>query len=338
MIQFAIQDWSELEARPFSPISALLVGHESRFAPSSCFELREIALWDLHVNFLTNARTAGKSCVAFWVFLGFDPRVIPDLLMSKQTTHQEHPLANILVNVLIPVLVLSYLSKDPELQERLGKSARFWHIGPVKAIIVALALPLGYGIWHFVKKRQFNFFSGLGLFSVLLTGGLTLYLWNPDGSVKEHAGILFGLKEAAIPLALGFGVFLSRRSATPLLQVFLYNDAIFDIPKIEKRIDENDRLPAYRLLLDQANLLFAGSFFLSAGLNLLLALWFFRGFDRTSVEALQVYNGIIGKLTGWGFAVIGVPLLVILFFILKRLLNGLSELTGLKDEELLLPR
>ena len=258
--------------------------------------------------------------------------------MPAKSTHQEHPLANILVNVLIPVLVLSYLSKDPELQEKLGKSARVWHIGPFKAIVVALVLPLGYGIWHFVKVRQFNFFSGLGLFSVLLTGGLTLYLWNPDGSVKEHAGLLFGLKEAAIPLALGFGVFLSRRSDTPLLQVFLYNDAVFDIAKIEKRIEENGESSGYRGLLDQANLFFAGSFFLSAGLNLLLALWFFRGFDRAAVDALEVYNGIIGKLTGWGFAVIGVPLIVILFFILKRLLTGLSTLTGLKDEELLLPR
>lgn len=258
--------------------------------------------------------------------------------MPEKPTHQEHPLANIFVNVLIPVLVLSYLSKDPELQEQLGKSARPWHIGPVKAIIVALALPLGYGVWHFAKTRKFNFFSGLGLFSVLLTGGLTLYLWNPDGSVKEHAGLLFGLKEAAIPLALGFAVFFSRRSSTPLLNVFLYNDSVFDIAKIEKKVAENDRRPAYRLLLDQANLLFAGSFFLSSFLNLLLALWFFRGFDRTSEDALEVYNGIIGKLTGWGFAVIGIPLLAILFLILKRLLNGLGELTGLKDDELLLPR
>ncbi|MGB1130253.1 MAG: VC0807 family protein [Haloferula sp.] len=258
--------------------------------------------------------------------------------MADTKTHQEHPLANILINVLIPVLVLSYLSKDPALQEQLGKDAKPWHIGPIKALVVALALPLGYGIWHFIKTRKFNFFSGLGLFSVLLTGCLTVYLWNKDGTVKEHAGLLFGLKEAAIPLALGFAVFFSRRSTTPLLNVFLYNDSIFDIPKIEKRVDEKEETTAYGKLLDQANILFAGSFFLSSALNLLLALFFFRGFDRTAADALEVYNGIIGKLTGWGFAVIGIPLLVILYYTLQRLLKGLREITGYKDEELLLPR
>lgn len=258
--------------------------------------------------------------------------------MHDPKTHQEHPLANILINVLIPVLVLSYLSKDPELQEKLGKEARVWHIGPLKAIIVAVALPLGYGIWHFIKTRKANFFSGLGLFSVALTGGLTLYLWNPDGTVKEHAGLLFGLKEAAIPLALGTAVFFSRRSATPMLNVFLYNDSLFDIPKIEKRVEENERKPGYDKLLDQANAMFAGSFFLSSALNLVMALWFFRGFDRSAADALEVYNGIIGKLTGWGFAIIGIPLLAIMFFILKRLMSGLSDLTGLKEDEILLPR
>ncbi|BCX47541.1 MFS transporter [Haloferula helveola] len=253
-------------------------------------------------------------------------------------THQEHPLANILINVLVPVLVLSYLSKDPALQEQLGKSAKPWHIGPLKALIVALVLPLGYGVWHFAKTRKFNFFSGLGLFSVLLTGGLTLYLWNKDGTVKENAGLLFGLKEAAIPLALGLAVFFSKRTATPLLNVFLYNDSLFDIRKIEQRVDDSDNRDRYRSLLDQANVIFAGSFFLSSALNLLLALWFFRGFDRGAADALEVYNGIIGKLTGWGFAVIGIPLLAIMFLLLKRLLKGLHEITGLKEEELLLPR
>jgi hypothetical protein len=258
--------------------------------------------------------------------------------MHDPKTHQEHPLANILINVLIPVLILSYLSKDAALQEQLGKEAKPWHLGPMKAIIIALALPLGYGVWHFAKTRKFNFFSGLGLFSVVLTGGLTLYLWNKDGTVKEHAGILFGIKEGAIPLALGFAVLLSQRSATPLLNVFLYNDSLFDIPKIEKTVEQKNADGGYRQVIKQATLLFATSFFISSVLNVLLSLWFFRGFDRTAQDALEKYNGIIGKLTGWGFAVIGIPLLVFLFFTLRKLLKGLREVTGLEDEDLMLPR
>ena len=258
--------------------------------------------------------------------------------MADPKRKDEHPLANILINVLVPVMILSFFSKDPQLQEKLGKAVRFWHLGPVNAIIIALALPIGYGVWYFVKTRKPNFFSGLGLLSVVLTGGLTLYLWNKDGSVKPDAGLLFGIKEALIPLVLGVAIIFSQRSATPLIRVFLYNDTIFDIPRIEERVAELAVQSGYTKLLTAATRLFAASFFVSAGMNVALARWFFRGFDSRAVDALEVYNSIIAKITGWGFAVIGVPILVFLFFTLMRLLAGLRRLTGLSDQELLHPR
>ena len=259
-------------------------------------------------------------------------------IMADKKSPQDHPLANILINVIIPVLILSYLSKDPVLQEKLGKIAKPWHIGPLKAMILALALPLGYGAWHYLKTRKGNFFSALGLISVLLSGGLTLYLWNQNGTVKPNAGLLFGFKEALVPLVLGIAILTSHRSATPLIRVFLYNDTIFDIPKIETRVAEISGEGEYDRLLHGATRLFAMSFFLSSLMNLGLAQWFFRGFDATAIDALENYNAIIARVTGWGFAVIGVPILIFLFFTLRRLLKGLEKLTGFKDDELMLPR
>lgn len=251
---------------------------------------------------------------------------------------KDNPLANILINVIIPVLVLSYLSKDPVIQEKLGKEVRPWHIGPVYAMIIALALPFGYGIWSFIKTRKFNLFSAIGLVSVLLTGGLTLYLWNKDGTVKENAGLLFGLKEGSIPLMLGVAVLASARTATPLLNVFLYNDSIFDIPKIRKTVADRGQDASYLLLLRNATRLFALSFFVSSVMNVALALWFFRGFNHLAADALETYNAIIGRLTFWGFVVIGLPILIFLFFTLKFLLKGLRDLTGMTDDDLMLPR
>jgi hypothetical protein len=258
--------------------------------------------------------------------------------MSAQKPPQEHPLANILINVIIPVLILSYLSKDPELQARLGKIAKPWHIGPLKAMILALALPLGYGVWHYIKTRKGNFFSALGMISILLSGGLTLYLWNKDGTVKPNAGFLFGIKEALIPLVLGIAILTSHRSANPLIRVFLYNDSIFDIPKIETRVAEISAQADYDRLLLGATKLFATSFFLSSLMNLGLAQWFFHGFNAAAVDALEKYNAIIASVTGWGFAVIGVPIVIFLFFTLRRLLKGLEKLTGLTQDQLMLPR
>jgi hypothetical protein len=251
---------------------------------------------------------------------------------------QDHPLANILINVLIPVLALSYLSKDPIIQEMLGKDTKFWHIGPMKALAVALAFPIGYGIWFFSKTKKMNFFSGLGLFSVLLTGGLTLFLWNKDGTVKENAAVLFGLKEASIPLVLGIVVVVSHWSKTPLLRTFLYSDSLFDVKRIEKKVAELNRESDYEKLLFNATLLFAMSFFVSTLLNFGLALFFLGDLNHAAADAREIYNAKVAKVTGWGFVVIGVPVMVFLFFTLKKLFSGLKRLTGLKEEELMMPR
>lgn len=251
---------------------------------------------------------------------------------------QEHPLANILINVLIPVLALSYLSKDPAIQEMLGKDARPWHIGPLKALIAALALPIGYGIWFFAKTKKMNFFSALGLFSVLLTGGLTLYLWNKDGTIKEHAAVLFGLKEASIPFVLGVAIIASHWSKTPLLRTFLYSDTLFDINKIENKVNQLGREEDYRKVILNATILFSMSFFISTLMNFGLAMYFLGDLDHAASNALEVYNEKLAKVMGWGFVVIGLPIMVFLFFTLRKLLSGLRKLTGFKDEELLMPR
>ena len=251
---------------------------------------------------------------------------------------KEHPLANILINVLIPVLALSYLSKDPVIQEMLGKAVKPWHIGPLKALAVALAFPIGYGIWFFVKTKKMNFFSGLGLFSVVLTGGLTLFLWNKDGTVKEHAAVLFGLKEASIPFVLGFAVIASHWSKTPLLRTFLYSDSIFDVKKIENKVAELGKEADYGKVLLSATVLFSLSFFVSTLMNFGLALYFLGDLDHAAKDAMSLFNEKTAKIMGWGFVVIGVPIMVFLFFTLRKLLNGLRAITGFSDEELMMPR
>ena len=61
---------------------------------------------------------------------------------------QENPLTNILVNVLVPIMALTMMSDSPETLELLRqqgvdvKETKPWHLGPVKALIIALALPV----------------------------------------------------------------------------------------------------------------------------------------------------------------------------------------------------
>lgn len=248
--------------------------------------------------------------------------------MAKKP-EQENPLHNVLINVLIPVFALSAMSKNGD---------KLWHIGATNAMIVALVPPLAYGIWFFLKTKKANFFSLLGLVSVALTGGLTIYLWNDDGTIKPNAALLFGIKEACIPFVLGFAVLFSHRTKSPLMQAFLYNDSVFNIPVIEQAVAEKGTHTEYARLLWHSTLLFACSFAVSTVLNLALAIQFLGTLDHKAADAKEQYNAGVAQITGWGFLVIGVPLLFFLGFTLWRLLSGLKRITSLDQEKILLPR
>ena len=233
-------------------------------------------------------------------------------------------MTNIMVNVLIPVLALTMLSKTGD---------KFWHIGPLYGMLVAVAFPLCYGIYDLITRKKVNFFSVLGLISVLLTGGLTLFLWEEGDRVADNAAILFGIKEACIPIVFGVTILLSHWSETPLVRVFLYTPELFDIPRIEKKVKANDRQSDYDKLIFQTTLIMSVSFFISAVANFFLAQHFLQG-----AGTRELYNAGVGKLTGWGFVVIGVPCMVLWMGALFRLIKGIKSMTGLDTDSIMEPR
>ena len=247
-------------------------------------------------------------------------------IASKAATAQENPFADIIINVLVPVLVLSYLSKEGD---------ELWHVGPMWAMFVALAIPIGYGLWHYFKYRQMNVFSLVGLFSVVLTGAITIYLWSGGASVRKNAALLFGIKEAVQPLVLGSLFLITHKMSKPLFNVFVYNDTIFDLSTIEAAIAERGTETEHKRLLWKATLLFFGSFLVSSVLNLGLAFYFLGDLDPLSADWRELYNSDVAKITGWGFVVIGAPIIVVGGCILWYLVTGLKRLTGLETEMIL---
>ena len=237
---------------------------------------------------------------------------------------EENPLTNIFVNVLLPIVALSQLSKSGE---------KIWHIGPESGMAVAVAFPLIYGIWFFIKTKKFNFYSVLGIISVLLTGFITIHVWNEDGSVKDNAALLFAIKEAATPLILGAVMLYSHRTKKPLIEVFLLNPDIFDIPKIERAAKEKGTLQEYGSFRLKLTLMFAGSFLLSSFLNFFLAMFLLDG-----AKDKESYNLAVGKVMGYGYLVIGIPLMAIMIGCFIYLMKRLASLTGLTKEEYMIPR
>ena len=237
---------------------------------------------------------------------------------------EENPLTNIFVNVLLPIIALSQLSKSAD---------RIWHVGPEYGMVIAVAFPFVYGIWFFFKTKKFNFYSILGIISVLLTGFITLHVWNDDGSVKDNAALLFAIKEAAVPLILGVVMLYSHRTNKPLIEVFLLNPDIFDIPKIEKTAEEKGNLQEYSSFRLKLTWMFAGSFLLSSFMNFFLAMFLLNG-----AKDKESYNLAVGKVMGYGYLVIGIPLMAIMIGCLLYLMKRIGSLTDLTKEEFMIPR
>ena len=243
---------------------------------------------------------------------------------------QDNPLTDIIVNVLLPVLILTNCSKD---------GTKFWHLGPYIAMGLAIAIPLSYGIWHFAKRKKINTFSAVGVANVLLTGLITIYLFSTDDpETRRFAPLLFGIKEAIQPLILGSLFLFTHKSKSPLFNAFIYNDNIFDHKRINKVVKTNGREEDLGKLLWTSTLLFFGSFCLSAIMNLGLAYYFLHDLDAYAANWRELYNEDVGRITGWGFLVIGVPLLIVGGFILARMIKGLKALTGLETEKILQAR
>lgn len=222
---------------------------------------------------------------------------------------------NLLLNVLLPVTILSYCSKD----------TGWYAVGPRWALVIAIALPIGYQIYDWNLRRKMNLFSIIGMISVLLTGALGLMRLSAQQ---------FALKEAAIPLILGALFLWTHKAGKPLVKSLLLNPDLMDVVKIERAVETNQQRAGFDKLMWQTTLTLAGSFVLSAVMNYFLALFFLKDVVLGSTE----YTAAIGKITGWGFLVIGVPMAAFMIVALIRLIKGLQRLTGLTQDEIMLPR
>lgn len=228
--------------------------------------------------------------------------------MSSPAPKRENLLLNIVFNVALPSILLTYLSKPAM-------------IGPVWGLIVALSFPLGYGIWDFIQRRQTNFVSVVGFVSVLLTGVFALIHVNR---------FWFAIKEAAIPTVIGIAILASLRSKRPLVRQLLYNDQVIDVPRIDAALQTRGTAKAFDRHLREASLLLAGSFAISAVLNFALARFLIRS-DTGTPE----FNAELGKMNALSWPIIVIPCLIIMLFALWRLMKGISRLTGLTTDEIL---
>ncbi len=221
---------------------------------------------------------------------------------------KESFLANLLMNIVIPTLILTKLSGDE-------------HLGATWGLIVALAFPISYGLRDFLINKKINVFSALGIVSVLLTGGLSLLHLPPQ---------YFAIKEAAIPGILGIVTLISIKTRYPLVKTFIYNDKVLKIYKVDSALQHYGTHKQFERTLNNASLMIAASFFLSSALNYILA-----KIILVSQPGTAEFNAELGKMTALSYPVIALPMMIIMMGTLFYVFRSIRLLTHLTLEDVI---
>jgi hypothetical protein len=223
-------------------------------------------------------------------------------------TAKPNVFVELLITLLIPSLILMKLS-GPE------------NLGAVNALLLALAFPLGWGTRDFLLNRKFNLFAGLGLVSILLTGGIGLLQLDTRW---------LAVKEAAIPGLIGLAVAISAYTRQPLVRLLLYSPAIMNVERIQENLVQRGNHAVFDARLRAATLMLSGSFFFSSVMNYLLATWIV-----TSPSGSSAFNEELGRLTLLSYPMIALPSMLLMLAVLFYLARSIRQLAGLQLTEAL---
>jgi intracellular septation protein A len=219
-----------------------------------------------------------------------------------------NPLLEIAVTIIVPAVVLMKLSGADSL-------------GPLRALLLALAFPLGWGLWDGVRRRKLNWIAVLGVVSTLLTGGIGLLALDAKW---------LAVKEAAVPGLIGIIILGSAWTASPLIRLLVFNASLFDVERVTQALAAKGSTLQFEQRLRQGTILLAGTFFFSAVANYVLARWVV-----TSPAGSEAFNQELGRLTLLSYPVIAIPSTLMMMGLLFWLAREARRLTGLDMGDML---
>ena len=221
---------------------------------------------------------------------------------------KSRPFVDLIVSIVIPSVVLMKLS-GPE------------QLGATKALILALAFPIGWGLYELLTQRKKNWIALLGVVSVLLTGGI--------GLLKLDAGWL-AIKEAAVPTVIGLGILIAHKLGFPAIKKLLLNPKMFQVERIESELEKRGNRDLFDKRLDAANYLLAGTFGFSAVMNYVMAKWIVKSDSGTTA-----FNEELGRMTLLSYPMIAIPSTIMMLGIFWFLWRTIRKQTGLSLEEVM---
>ena len=238
-----------------------------------------------------------------------------------------------LINVLLSVLALMLI-----LEKCSGAGGAWYDWGTVWALVVALSLPIGCGIYAVISQRRVEPLAVFGLLGTLLTGVVSMYANSGTGeAIRPDTPWWYAGKELMVATMLAGAVLVTARGRSSLLRAFVYSEALYDIPLIEQKVQEQGREDDYRRLELQCSRLMAASLLGSGLANFGLSLYFLLPvLQLPAAHQALAYNQAVGGMHWWGFVVIGVPLMATLVAVMRFLARRLQSLTGLPSDRIFL--
>ena len=222
--------------------------------------------------------------------------------MSDATPQKKSGLlGNLAFNIIIPVVILTNLSSDE-------------YLGPAWSIVAALIFPIGFGIWDLKQTSKINPFSVLGIVSVFLTGGISLL---------ELPAEYIAIKEATIPAIIGLAVLITQKTTKPLLKVFVLSEQIINWENLNQSLENSGKSGEFEKKMAISSYIVAGSFFLSAALNYILA-----KLILVSPPGTSEYTEELGRMTALSYPVIVIPSMLMLIAALWYIFSQIKKLTG----------
>jgi len=227
-------------------------------------------------------------------------------MKDQATKKKDNGLNNLIINIVIPALILM---KGAKWATKLDLE-----ISSVQILVLALALPLLYGLYDLIINKEKNFIAVLGFVSILLSGIV---------GVLKLPTELIAIKEAAIPFIIGCVIYFSNFTSYPIAPKFLYHDDVFDKETINSRLDI-EKQNTLKSNIKKASFFLFLSFMLSAFLNFVLAKYFIK--SPTGTEA---FNDELGQMTLYSYPIIVIPSMLIMVGIIWYIYNSIKKLTGL---------
>ena len=224
---------------------------------------------------------------------------------ERKKSRRENPLVSLALNIVIPVIILVRFSGEDQL-------------GPVNGLLLALAFPVGYGLYDFIVRRGFNPYSMLGFVSVLLTGGI--------GLLKLPVEWL-AIKEAAIPFIICAAVVISMRTPYPLVKTIMHK--VINVERVYEALNRRQSIEAYERRVVAATYMIAFGLLVSTVLNYVLA-----RVVVVSETGTTAFVEELGRMTALSIPVITVPSITILAFALYYLASGITKETGLEFQDI----